>query len=129
LVICLGASQRLDDRLVNLTGIVNELETTANEPLELAAIVGVVLRPDMQGKHLDLMAWKLGRNGEPQKLDGYVGTPLILPKGLGPIVLPYSVRVPICEDGVYGFYLYDREGAFGSPEELLATYMYSVTVD
>lgn len=128
LLICLGASQRLDDRLVTLTGIVNELEITADEPLELAAIVGVILRPEMAGKRLDLMAWELGKNGGPKNLDGYVGTPLILPEGSGPVVLPYSINVPIREDGIYGFYLFDHEGTFGPPRRLLATYMFSVTV-
>lgn len=128
LLICTGANFRFDERLVTLTGIVNELDATANEPIEVTAVVGVILRPTMLGARLDLMAWRLGKNGELLPLDGYAGTPLILPNGLGPVVLPYSLRIPIRHSGIYGFHLFDRDGAFGSTEELLATYMYSVTV-
>jgi hypothetical protein len=28
--------------------------------------------------------------------------------------------------GIYGFDLFDREGAFGKPEALLATHLYSI---
>lgn len=128
LVICLGAIQRLDDKLVTLSGIVNHLEANGKDPVEIAAIVGMILAPDMKGKPLDLMAWKLGKNGEPTPIPGYAGTPLILPDGLGPLVLPYSISLPIQDSGIYGFYLFDREGVFGPKEELLATYTYSVSV-
>jgi len=121
--------QRLDERLVTLSGIVNHLETSKGQPVDLAAIVGLILAPDMKGKSLDLMAWRLGKKGEPDRIPGYAGTPLILPDGLGPLVLPYSISVPIQESGIYGFYLFDRQGAFGSKETLLATYTYSVTVN
>lgn len=128
LVMCLGATQTLDDRHVTLSGIVNELECRADERVELGAMVGVVLRPPMKGKSLDLMVWKLDKKGEPDRLPDYVGTPLILPHGLGPSVLPYSIKVPIRETGIYGFYLFDRDGVFGEARKLLATYMFSATV-
>lgn len=128
LLICLGATQRMEDRLVNLSGIVNELDAVPGESLELTAVVGAILRPEMAERRLDLMVWRLGPNGEPMRFGDYVGTPLILPYGLGPKVLPYSVRFSIDESGVYGFYLFDAEGTFGTPERLLATYMFSITV-
>ena len=49
LVICLGAMQRLDDRLITLSGIVNELDGATSRPAELAAVVGAVLRPAVSG--------------------------------------------------------------------------------
>jgi hypothetical protein len=123
----MGAMQRLDDRIITLSGIVNELFVERGQPVDLTAVVGLILMPEMKGKHLDLMAWKLGKKGEPVRLDGYVGTPLILPHGGGPVALPCEISLPINEDGIYGFYLFDREGTFGPPEQLLATYMFSVS--
>ena len=128
LLICQGASQRTSDRLVTLTGIVNEITTTASERTKLLAVVGLILRPELAGKRLDLMAWKLGKKGERLALDGYAGTPLILPNGLGPQVLPCELAVPITADGIYGFEMFDRDGAFGPKENLLATYLFSATV-
>ena len=126
-LVCLGAIQRLDDHLVNLSGIVNDLDATPSEPVQLAAVVGLILRQEMTGKRLDLMVWKLDEKGKPQKFGDYVGTPLILPSGYGAHVLPYSITIPIVESGIYGFYLFDRDGAFGPKENLLATYMFGVT--
>lgn len=131
LLICLGATQRLDDRLITLSGIVNELTATRGEAIELAAIVGAILQPEMKDKRLDLMAWRLGQAGKRVPIPGYAGTPLILPEGLGPLVLPYAVTLrsqPTLVSGIYGFELFDRDGAFASPETLLATYMFSLTV-
>ena len=75
------------------------------------------------------MAWTLDRNGARQTIPGYTCTPLMLPDGLGPVVLPYAISLPTRESGIYGFELFDREGAFGPREALLATYMLSVSVD
>jgi hypothetical protein len=108
--------------------IVSKIECSATERVELAAIVGAILLPEMKGKSLDLMAFRLGKNGEPLSLDGYAGTPLILPKNTGPVVLPYEIKIPIRESGIYGFYLFDRDGVFAPKTDLLATYMYSAVV-
>ena len=129
LLICLGATQRLEDGLVTLSGVVNTLVVAAAEVVELAAVLGLILRPEMSGKRLDLMAWKLDAHGKRTPIPGYAGTPLILPRGLGPHVLPYSVvpRIPPkWTPGVYGFELFDRDAVFGPQETLLATYMFGV---
>jgi hypothetical protein len=125
LLICLSASRREDDGHITLSGIVNTVDATIAKRLELAAVIGLVLRPEMQGKRLDLMAWRLGKSGERLPLPGYAGTPLILPQGLGPDVLPFQIAVPIQSKGIYGFELFDREGAFGPQEQLLATYIFA----
>jgi hypothetical protein len=128
LVICRAASLQLDEPIVNLTDVVNHLEVEPGESTGLIAAVGCVLRPEMEGKHLDLMAWRLGKNGEPERFADYVGTPLILPEQTGPAILPLEIALPITERGIYGFYLFDREGVFASPESLLATYMFSASI-
>jgi hypothetical protein len=128
LVICQGATQRLDDHLVTLTGIVNTLEATAGERSELAAVVGAVVHPEWKGKRLDLMAWRLGKKGERLALPDYAGTPLILPEARGPQVMPYALSVPIPARGIYGFELFDPEGLFGRKNELLATYLFFAEV-
>lgn len=128
MVICQSASRREADGLISLFGVVDDIATIASERTELAAVVGAVLRPEVQGKRLDLMAWKFGRTGERTPLPGHAGTPLVLPRGLGPTVLPYQISLPIPATGIYGFELFDREGAFGPTEALLATYMFSARV-
>ena len=72
------------------------------------------------------MAWQLGNKGERETLVKYRGTPLEIPEEKGPSVAPYKISVPIWTPGIYGVELFDREGAFGPKEALLATYMYSV---
>lgn len=94
--------------------------------IDLFAVVGAVLRDPMWGKPLDLMAWQLGNKGERETLVKYRGTPLILPEQRGAVVLPYKVKVPVWTSGIYGFDLFDREGAFGKTESVLATYLYAV---
>lgn len=96
--------------------------------IEMFAVVGAIVRPELQGKRLDLMAWQVGMDGSGrQKLDGYVGTPLIIEQGAkGAVCMPYPIKVPVSKPGIYGFDLFDREGAFGKPASLLATYLYAV---
>jgi hypothetical protein len=94
--------------------------------IEMFAMVGAIVMKQMWGKSLDLMAWQLGRGGEREPLVMYRGTPLIVPEEIGATVLPYRLKVPITTPGFYGFDLFDREGIFGKPEELLATYIYGV---
>lgn len=130
-VLCQGTSNCLDDKLVTLQGVVNELTAKPGEVLELAAIVGAILAPEMQDKRLDLMAWRLGENGERLSLPGYAGTPLILPTARGPVVLQYSIAFqtqPSLLTGVYGFELFDRDGVFGPSEALLSTFLFGVHV-
>jgi len=129
LVICLAASYREADGLVSLSGIVNTLQLQADEEVALTAVVSVILTPDMAGKSLDLMFWRLGRNGEPQRVPAFAGIPLILPATApGPQVLPLPLRtLPTLEAGLYGYYLFDRDGIFGPPEALLATYTFGIT--
>lgn len=94
----------------------------------MKAVVGAVIRDAMWGKSLDLMAWQLGNNGQRETLVKYRGTPLVIPEMRGAITLPYDVTVPIWwTPGIYGFDLFDREGAFGEAESLLATYLYAVS--
>lgn len=128
MLVCLGALQRLDDGHVTLNGIVNDIAGSTSERTELAIIIGAILRPPMKDKPLDLMAWMLDKTGEREAIPGYAGTPLILPNGKGPDVLPYSIKLPTPRSGIYGFELFDRDGAFGPKEELLATYMFGVHV-
>ncbi len=129
LIICMGAMQRLADGHVTLSGVLNDISVTAGgERAELAVIIGAILRPPMKGKRLDLMAWMLDSKGQREKLPGYAGTPLILPEKTGPDILPYSITIPMPRSGIYGFELFDRDGAFGPKEGLLATYMFGVHV-
>ena len=131
MLICLRASHRLDDQAVTLSGIVNTLVGRSDEPTELLAMLGVILRPPMRGKRLDLMAWRLGNNGERLTIGDYVGTQMTLPDEplLGPQVLPCEILLPTPGRGIYGFELFDGEGAFGTPERLLATYIFGVELD
>jgi hypothetical protein len=128
MVICRSASLR-EDGTVNLLDVVNEIDGSRTERTELAVAIGLLLLPTMNGKSLDLMAYKLGKKLEHQKLPGFVGQHLELPDGKGPQVLPYSVAIPTPETGVYGFDLWDRDGAFGPPETLLAHYLFGVHVN
>ncbi len=129
LVICRRAIRNVDNQRITFEGVVNDLTLMNNEGIELVAAIGAVLLPVMEGKRLDLMAWKLARDGERQPIPGYAGTPLILPRGIGALVAPYSIKVPVKETGIFGFDLFDPDGVFGQPEGLLATYMFSVTVE
>lgn len=127
LLICLSAVN--NDGAISLGGIVNDLNLTPaqlRDRILLRPVVSAVLRPEMEGRHLDLMAFRFGKSGEPLPLDGYAGLPLILPRGAGPTVMPYETKVPFGEPGIYGFYLFDREGTFGPKEGLLATYLFGV---
>lgn len=40
--------------------------------------------------------------------------------------MPYPITIPATSSGIYGFDLFDRDGAFGQPRSLLATYLYSI---
>ena len=128
LLICNGASNRLEDRQVNLHGIVNDIDGSSRERTELTAIIGLILMPEMEGKSLDLMCWMLDNKGERERIPEYAGTPMILPNGTGPVVLPCPIELPTPRSGIYGFELFDRDGIFGPPEELIATYMFGVNV-
>lgn len=128
LVICQGASHRAGEHHVMLNGIVNELRCAADEPVELVALVSALLHPKMQGKSLALMVGSLGRTPKLQPLDGYVGTPLILPAGMGPQVLPYPITLPIRRTGLYCFQLFDPNGLFGTRDGLLANFVFSAVV-
>lgn len=115
--------------VVSLNGVVNTLHVSESDfptDLVLYAVIGAILRESMWGKPLDLMAWQLGNKAEREKLVKFVGAPLILPEEKGAVVLPYRVSVPIWTPGFYGFDLFDREGIFGPPEHLLATYLYAI---
>ena len=115
---------------VSLAHIVDTIHVPDSEfpcALDMCAAIGVVLRDSMGGRRLDLMAWRLGKTGDLEKLDGYVGTPLFLPKITGAATIPYQIKVPLSGPGVYGFNLFDREGTFGKKEGLLATYLYGVS--
>lgn len=117
------------DSRVSLAHIVDTIHLPDREypcVLELCAGIGAVLVESMEGKALDLMAWRLNKAGEREKLDGYVGTPLLLPKGIGAVTLPYQIKVPVKEAGIYGFDLFDRDGVFGKRAGVLATYLYGV---
>lgn len=129
LIICQSASARLDEPLITLHGVLNEMRGSATERTELAVVVGAILAPALAGKHLDLMAYVLDKSGKRQPIPGYAGTPLILPAALGPVVLPYSIALPTPHPGIYGFDLFDRDGAFGPPESHLATYRFGVSIE
>ena len=109
-----------------LRGVVNSIVQLENEATPLFAVVGAIVAPSMSNKALDMMVWRLDRTGERQTIPGYVGTPLILPKCLGPQVMQYSFALPTPTKGIYGAELFDRDGAFGKREALLATYMFGV---
>lgn len=129
LVMCLTPTKR--DGVVTLSEVVNTLyvpKSSLPTDIRMHAVVGAVLRSPMWGKNLDLMAWQLGNKGERETLVKYRGTPLILPREVGAVCLPYRVSVPIWTPGIYGFDLFDRDGAFGEKERLLATYLYAVDV-
>lgn len=129
LAICEGVSQGPEENGVTLRDVVNTLKTTGERPTELTAAIGPVLHPEWQAKCLDLMAWRLGKSGQREKIPDYAGSPPILPEGRGPKVLPYQVRFCIPATGYYGFELFDRDGIFGTREALLATYVYFAEVE
>lgn len=127
LIICQQPEQT--DGGVNLKQVVDTIRLPEREfpcDLKVFAVIGAVLRESMWGKPLDLMAWQLGNTGERETLVKYRGTPLILPEEIGAVTLPYAITVPVWTPGIYGFDLFDRDGIFGAPERLLATYLYAV---
>lgn len=107
----------------DLSDVINRVETS-DGATQIVAVVGAVIAPAMKGKCLDLMFWKLGKGGELESHADYVGTPLILPEGIGPQVMPFDVHLPPLQRGIYGFDLFDRDGALGDPQERLATYLF-----
>jgi hypothetical protein len=119
-----------DDGSVSARGIIKDLRMKRGESAELIAILSVIMIPQHWGKRLDLMAWRLGRNGEREKLEGgYVGTPLILPREKGPIVNPCKITIPPqSTSGIFGFDLFDPGGVFYKETKLLATYVYGIEV-
>jgi hypothetical protein len=127
LVMCLFPTREGGE--IKLNGVINDLSIPADAfpaLIDMYAVVGVVLREPMWGKSLDLMAWRIGPTGQREKLDGYVGKPLILPREKGAVCCPFKITVPLSMTGVYGFDLFDREGLFGPAVTLLATYLYGV---
>jgi len=117
--------------IISIGGVVNTLAFQRSQlPFRqpMWAMLGLILRRGMEGKHLDLMAFRLDRDGKPVSLEGFAGKPLILPNEVGAVTLPGEVQVPLTDQGVHGFYLFDRDGAFGPKADLLATYLYGVTV-
>lgn len=109
-----------------LRGVINSIVQLDSESTPLFAVVGAVVVPAMKQKALDMMVWKLDRSGQRQKVPGFVGMPLILPDSLGPQVMPYRFELPTPAKGIYGAELFDRDGAFGKPQSLLATFMFGV---
>lgn len=125
-LLCHGVESDQNVPAAMLRGVVNTIVQLSGESTPLFSVVGAVLDPAMSRKSLDMMVWRLDRNGERQTLQGYVGTPLILPQALGPQVMQYSFSLPTPTKGIYGAELFDRDGAFGKPKSLLATYMFGV---
>ena len=128
LAICEDVSH---DGPVSLHRVVDSLFRPAADfpfDLKLWAAVSVVAMPEKAGKYLDLLAYVLDkkRSLDPQPIAGYAGTPVILPSDLGPRVYTIPITVPIAYPCLYGFYLFDRDGAFAEPETLLANYVYGV---
>jgi hypothetical protein len=123
-----GASMRPEDGSVDLTGIVDTLTIEPNSEIDLKAIVSAVLVPDMHGRSLDMMFWRYAEGTtDLEKVPGFVGRPLILPKATGPKVMPFDMgRVAIDRRGFYGCHLWDHDGIFGEPEKLLATYLFGI---
>ena len=126
-LICHGVESGPNITNATLRGVVNSIVGLKHEATPLLAVVGAVVAPAMKGKPLDMMVWQLDKNGERQRLPGYVGTPLILPDVLGAQVMPFHFALPTPKSGVYGADLFDRLGAFGERETLLATFMFAVT--
>lgn len=117
------------DGVISLHDVVNTIylpEDAFPADVKMYAVVGAVLTRAMKGKHLDLMAWQLDKKGARETLVKYRGTPLILPEQIGAVCLPYAINVPALTPGLYGFDLFDRDGAFGQREKLLATYLYGI---
>jgi len=128
LVMCTEPTPR--DGAIDLKGVVNTVHLRAEDfptDLKMFAIVSAIVGKPMWGKSLDLMAWQLDNKGARATLVKYRGTPLIIPEAYGPLCMPYEITVPIWSSGVYGFDLFDRDGVFGKPKGLLATYLYGVT--
>ncbi len=113
LIICHGVESSPNIANATLRGVINSIVGLKHEATPLRAVVGAVVAPDMKGKALDMIVWRLDRNGERKTLPGYVGTPLILPEALGPQLMPFAFDLPTPTRGVYGADLFDRLGAFG----------------
>lgn len=128
-VLCETATWRKGDDAIDLRGVINRYRLQKAGSVSLVAVVGLILRPEMEGKRLDLIAWQLDRRLERTRIDAYVGVPLILPAQKGPAVLPHELTLPIHARGLYGCDLFDRDGTFAAPETLLATYLFSVESD
>lgn len=125
LAICENPSR--EGAKVTLEGIVtNIVFPHFPADVKVFAVVSAALSKATTGKCLDLMAWRLGKNGQRETFGTYIGTPLVLPEETGPTCLPYPIRFSIPSPGIYGFHLLDRDGAFQNPKALLATYVYGV---
>lgn len=112
---------------VDLLGVANQLFISSiPTTLSLYAVLGVVAIPEQSGKRVALTFWRLGSDGSRQSVPGWTGTHVDLPGGLGPIVCPYKVELPIEEPGIYGFDAIDCDALFGPRNERLATYIFSV---
>lgn len=127
LVICQGATHCPSDGTTNLTEIVTLLRPKRREPTELTAVVGAFLGPEIAGHVLDLFAWRYGSDGELLSVHGEVLSSFPLPELRGPAVLQFPHRnLRFDQSGVHCFQLVDRDGAFGSPNDLLSTYTFGV---
>jgi hypothetical protein len=111
----------------DLRGVLNNLIVESfPAPSRLIVAVGTVLTPDHWGRRLDLMTWRLGSNGDRLPIPGHAGCPIYCPRVTGPSVHSHSIDLTFSERGIYGFELFDRDGAFGKSEALLATYIFGV---
>lgn len=132
LVICERVA--FDGEKTSLHGVVDTILRPEKDfpfDLHLHAAIGLIQSPSMRGKRLDLMGFALDKKKslDPQPIAGYAGTYLILPEGRpGACVHTTAITVPIAYPSIYGFYLFDADGAFGKPKELMATYLYAVDV-
>lgn len=132
LVICERVA--FDGEKTSLHGVVDTIFRPEKDfpfDLHLHAAIGLIQSPSMRGKQLDLMAFVQDRRRslEPQPIAGFAGVQLVLPgDASGACVCTVPITIPVAHPARYGFYLFDADGAFGKPKELMATYLYAVDV-
>src|SRR5262245_45030045 len=75
--------------LENIFSIVEIPDDEIPCDVQCNAVVSCALRPEMYGKQLGLLAWKLNGRRERETLPGWIGVKLPIPEGTGPVILPY----------------------------------------
>jgi hypothetical protein len=126
-LLCLSATQRKQDHLITLNGIVTGIVGSANEPIELTAAVGMFL-PRPTDATLRLVTRRLDQYGELQPIRGIRDMDIEISGGEGVVVVAEQFLLPTLGSGVHSTELIDTHGLFGASGKILATYRFPVKV-